>query len=138
MTLLQFHVRPALLAVALAGWMAMSTAMAGAPGQTGLRLIMVEQAGCPFCLRWDREVGSVYASTPEGKAAPLLRVPREAPEIMGFKPVVFTPTFIVVRGDREIGRITGYPGESYYWEELGELLKGAGYISEPAAAKPNG
>ena len=62
-----------------------------------------------------------------------MRVQREAPEIARFKPVIYTPTFILVRGDHEIGRISGYPGESYYWEELGELLKSAGYKREADA-----
>ena len=35
----------------------------------------------------------------------------------------FTPTFILVEGGEEIGRIEGYPGEHFFWPMLGQLLK---------------
>lgn len=31
--------------------------------------------------------------------------------------------FILVEGDREIGRIRGYPGEEHFWGLLGMFLK---------------
>jgi thioredoxin-related protein len=97
-----------------------------------LRLIMVEEAGCRFCMRWDADVGASYARSREGAVAPLLRVKRDAPELAAFAPVVYTPTFIVAEGGKEIGRITGYPGETFFWEELAALLEKAGISSEPA------
>ncbi len=65
----------------------------------------------------------------EGRFAPLKRVRRGAPEIRGFNPVVYTPTFIVVRSGEEIGRITGYPGQDYFWSELTPILSAAGFAS---------
>jgi hypothetical protein len=91
-----------------------------------LRLIMVEEKGCRFCMRWDAEVGSVYAKTREGSFAPLERVGRDAPALGAYAPVVYTPTFIVVRDGMEVGRITGYPGQSYFWEELAQILEPLG------------
>lgn len=129
MTFREFHVfqRIVTSGLALLALLSMSAYAPGAQGETGgLRLIMVEEAGCHFCRRWDKEVGVAYPASAEGLAAPLLRVRREAPELAGLKPVVYTPTFILARDGREIGRIPGYPGESFFWEELAELLKGAG------------
>ena len=37
-------------------------------------------------------------------------------------PVRFTPTFVLVDGDREIGRIEGYPGEDFFWGRLERLM----------------
>ena len=63
-----------------------------------LRLIMVEEVGCRFCLAWDADVGIAHPKTKEGAFAPLLRVKRDAPEVAAFAPIVYTPTFIVARG----------------------------------------
>jgi hypothetical protein len=96
-----------------------------------LRLIMVEEAGCRFCMKWNADVGTSYARSREGAAAPLLRVKRDALELAAFAPIVYTPTFIVAEGGKEIGRITGYPGENFFWEELAALLEKAGISSDP-------
>lgn len=90
------------------------------------RLLMVEEPGCRFCMRWDADVGGAYAKSAEARLAPLVRIRRNAPELEGLKPAVYTPTFILVKGTREVGRITGYPGASFFWEELGQLLEEAG------------
>ena len=37
-------------------------------------------------------------------------------------PVRFTPTFVLVDGNREIGRIEGYPGEDFFWGRLERLM----------------
>ena len=111
---------------------------AGGPagaGQAEIRLIMVEEVGCRFCAKWDKDVGGVYGASAEGAFAPLLRVKRAAPELAAFKPVVYTPTFILTQGGAEIGRITGYPGQSYFWEELGLLLAPAGFKSDRGPQK---
>jgi hypothetical protein len=36
-------------------------------------------------------------------------------------PVRFTPTFVLLDGDREIGRIEGYPGQDFFWARLENL-----------------
>ena len=94
------------------------------------RLIMVEQPGCAYCARWNTEIGPIYPKTPEGALAPLDRVElrdsdwRKGLEI-GPAPV-FTPTFLVMQGDTEVGRIEGYPGEDFFWGLLGMALRDAG------------
>jgi hypothetical protein len=94
---------------------------------SNIRLIMVEEKGCRFCRMWDAQIGRAYPKSAEGRFAPLKRVRRDAPEIRGFNPVVYTPTFIVVRSGEEIGRITGYPGQEYFWSELAPILSAAGF-----------
>jgi hypothetical protein len=94
---------------------------------SNIRLIMVEEKGCRFCRMWDAQIGRAYPNSAEGRFAPLKRVRRGAPEIRGFNPVVYTPTFIVVRSGEEIGRITGYPGQDYFWSELAPILSAAGF-----------
>jgi len=89
-------------------------------------LVMVEQLGCEWCEAWDAEVGVVYDRTPEGKRAPLRRIDIHDPlprDLRHIKGLVFTPTFVLVEGGKEIGRIRGYPGEDFFWGLLGQLLE---------------
>jgi hypothetical protein len=93
-----------------------------------VRLVMVEEPGCRFCQKWHAEIGRGYRNTSEGRFAPLKRVRRGAPELTGLAPVVYTPTFILMRSGEELGRVTGYPGAEYFYEELRPLLSAAGYF----------
>lgn len=93
-------------------------------------LIMVDNPACHYCRRWNKEVGGGYGRTAEGRAAPLKRVGRDSKVLLGFAPVIYTPTFILVRDGREIGRITGYPGQLYFWEELSQLMSSAGITTK--------
>lgn len=97
-------------------------------GQSKVRLIMVEAPGCYHCARFMREVGRGYPKSREGQFAPLRRVGRSHPSIKGFNPIVYTPTFIVVRSGEEIGRISGYPGKAYFYPELRPLLSQVGFF----------
>lgn len=94
-------------------------------GENGLELVMVEEAGCIWCVRWNAEVGPVYPRTPEGRMAPLRRVELRGAELSKIetaRPVSFTPTFLLVREGREVARIEGYPGEDFFWGLLGLIL----------------
>lgn len=96
--------------------------------QHGIRLVMVEEPGCRFCRQWTNEIGGGYRKSPEGRFAPLKRVQRGADEIRGLAPVVYTPTFLVMRSGEELGRITGYPGADYFYAELRPILAAAGFF----------
>lgn len=90
-----------------------------------VELLMFEEAGCPWCRRWREEVGQGYPHTPEGKRAPVRNVDLHGsppPGITLAAPVRFSPTFVLVAGGREVGRITGYPGADFFWPMLEALL----------------
>jgi len=95
-------------------------------------LVMFERAGCPWCQRWDREVGVTYAKTSEARRLPLRRVDIHSGSTGGIvlaSPVRYTPTFVVVDDGREVGRITGYINDESFWGLLIALaakLKPAG------------
>ncbi len=88
-------------------------------------LVLFETLGCPYCMAWDEEVGVIYHKTAEGRRAPLRRLdigdPRP-PELAALIDILYTPTFVLMDGDREVGRILGYAGEDLFWGQLGELL----------------
>jgi hypothetical protein len=90
-------------------------------------LVMVEERGCRFCQKWHAEIGHGYRNTNEGRFAPLHRVRRGASLLEGLAPVVYTPTFILMRSGQELGRVAGYPGADYFYDELRPLLSAAGY-----------
>lgn len=111
--------------------LALAPILAALPA-SALDLLMVEQPGCVYCARWDKEIGPIYPRTDVGATAPLRRVQMAdgAPEGIRYaRPVVFTPTFILVGDEgRELGRIEGYPGEDFFWPLVENLV---GSFDEP-------
>lgn len=88
-------------------------------------LLLLEQPGCPWCARFDSEIAPVWPKTAEGRRAPLRRVditkawPEDLADIQKER---FTPTFILLDGGREIGRLRGYAGDAFFWFLVGELI----------------
>ena len=83
-----------------------------------VRLMMVEEIGCPWCERWKVEIGPIYPKTAEGRIAPLFSVMIREPLDEAIKltsPPVYTPTFILLNGNQEIGRIEGYQSDAFFW-----------------------
>lgn len=128
-----------LLALMLAGLLLLAggdTIAGGAPtrGASTVELIMVEDPGCPYCARWDEEVGVAYVASPEGRFAPLVRRRRNDPEVQKFGKIIYSPTFILVRDGVEVGRIVGYPGADFFWGLLEGLLREAGFKPKSEAS----
>jgi hypothetical protein len=106
-----------------AGCMAFALAIMPASSVLAAELAMFERDGCIWCVRWHNDIGGIYDRTPEGLSAPLRRINvRDEPGFALEQPVIFTPTFVVVENGREIGRITGYPGQDAFWGLLSKLL----------------
>ena len=92
------------------------------------QLIMVEEDGCIWCARWNKEIADIYPKTPEGKAAPLRRMDIHAkrPDNLTFqRGLFFTPTFVLVVDGVEVSRLEGYPGEDFFWGLLTKMLSDA-------------
>ena len=88
-------------------------------------LVMFDSQSCSWCRRWDAEVGQGYPASEEGQRAPLRRVDISRASTSGVRlagAVNATPTFVLVEGGAEVGRITGYPGADFFWGQLGEML----------------
>jgi thioredoxin-related protein len=100
--------------------------MTGASGNIVIaaELVMVDRAGCPWCAKWDRQVGLIYDKTDEARVAPLRRISLDdgQPKLNLKTPVRYTPTFLLVDGDVEIGRITGFMDDASFWGLLDHLL----------------
>ena len=91
-----------------------------------IKLLMIDDTGCPFCELWDEEIGSKYSKTEEGKLAPLIRhhYGSKLPDqiILNSEPI-FTPTFILLEENIEKFRFEGYLGEEFFWSFLSEYLQ---------------
>jgi thioredoxin-related protein len=107
-----------------------SVASAAVPvAAAAAELVMFRRHGCAWCDAWERDVGAVFDKTDEAKVLSLRRVDLDAPrldDLKGVRGVAFAPTFVVLDGDVEIGRIVGYPGEDFFWGLLGRLVERLG------------
>ena len=115
------------LAAAVIAASALAAAVLAAPARAQ-QLIMVEEVGCYWCAQWNTEIAPIYPKTAEGRIAPLRRIDIHAPvpdDLEFTSPPYFTPTFILVRNGKELGRIEGYPGEDFFWGLLGMMLEKA-------------
>jgi len=118
---LQILMRRAAMPVLLGALMASVAGMARAA-----ELVLFESDTCEWCERFHKEVGPAYPKTAEAKCAPLRRVDVHAPrpaDLAQIKGIVYTPTFVLVEDGRELGRLTGYPGEDFFWGLLDRDLR---------------
>jgi hypothetical protein len=97
-----------------------------APAAAAAELVLFEAADCMWCVAWDAEIGEIYPKAAEARIAPLRRVDihSERPaDLAAVRGIVYTPTFVLMDGGEEVGRITGYAGEDFFWGLLGIELK---------------
>lgn len=88
-------------------------------------LVMFEQPGCAWCMRFDQEIAPAWPKTEQGKRAPLRRVNIQDPlpeDLATIAVERFTPTFVLVDDGREIARLRGYPGDEFFWHLIDEML----------------
>jgi thioredoxin-related protein len=91
------------------------------PSAFAFELIMFRRVGCPWCAAWDREIGPIYAKTEIGQRITLRQLDLDRDSTAALKlasPVRYTPTFVLIDGEREIARIEGYPGPDFFWARL--------------------
>ncbi len=91
-------------------------------------MVMVEQPGCIYCARWDREIAPIWPLSEEGRRAPLRRVDlHDLPDDIEFaSPPRLTPTFVLVDDGVEQARIEGYAGDEFFWAMTDRMLDAAG------------
>lgn len=96
------------------------------PSVQAAELVYFGSSACSVCEMWDEEVGRIYPKTAESKIIPLRYhdVHDERPDDLSFiRGVIYTPTFVAVEDGREVGRIVGYMGDFFFWEQLDGLIK---------------
>jgi thiol-disulfide isomerase/thioredoxin len=98
----------------------------GPMGAHSAELLMIEEPGCVYCARFNRDIGPAYPNTNEGKQAPLRRLQLADPwpdALADVRKTTLTPTFILVDNGKEVDRLVGYPGDEHFWFLLGQMLE---------------
>lgn len=90
---------------------------------------MIEQPGCAYCVAFNRDIAPIYKQTEHGTTAPLFHADlrKDMPEgiTLESRPFV-TPTFILIGPDgHEISRMTGFPGEDFFWPYIEKMIEEA-------------
>ena len=82
-----------------------------------LELVMVEQPGCYYCKKWQADIGPIYPKAHVAQDAPLRieQLSAVADDIELERPVIYTPTFLLVEDGVELSRIEGYQSEDFFW-----------------------
>lgn len=114
----------------------LTSMLLAAPALGETRMVMVEQAGCIYCARWDREIAPIWPKSDAGRRAPLRRVDlHDLPDDIAFesKPRL-TPTFVLTVDGDEKGRIEGYSGDEFFWTLAERMLDDAG-IPSPSGGR---
>lgn len=96
-----------------------------APAWAEMRLVMIEEPGCAWCARWNEEIGPIYPKTDEGTAAPLMRLDISDARSSGItfdRRLSYTPTFVLIQNEAEVGRLEGYPGEDFFWPIVAGMI----------------
>jgi hypothetical protein len=112
--------------MALKAWLFLAAFALSATVADAAELMMYRRAGCPWCAAWDREVGPIYRRTELGGRLALrfVELDRRADQTIQLAgPIKYTPTFVLIEAQREVGRIEGYPGADFFWGLLEGLAR---------------
>ncbi|ABK43143.1 hypothetical protein Mmc1_0622 [Magnetococcus marinus MC-1] len=89
-------------------------------------LIYVGSDHCPYCRKFEQEVGEVYPKTALSKQLPLVKVDHDRPVSRYAqlnRKVHFVPAYFILGKDDQIqASFSGYRGEEFWWYDLERLV----------------
>ena len=106
-----------------------------APGHPGpvAELLMIHNPSCIFCKAFMNDVALDYSTTKQGKALPLVILDitilenrewlKREMQAGNIKEIHGTPTFIIYKDGKEVGRVVGYSGKEWFYQKLDEAVK---------------
>lgn len=95
---------------------------------TAMQLVVMEAPGCDYCALFRRDVLPSYETSERAKDLPIRFVDINDEEMTAIgleAPVDIVPTFVVLKNNKEIGRIPGYTGPEYFFHHINYLLTSA-------------
>lgn len=101
---------------------------AAPPKGANLSLVVMEAPGCDYCEIFRRDVLPAYEASERAKDMPVrfVDINDAAADALGLEgPVDVVPTFVVLKDNKEIGRIPGYTGPEYFFHHINYLLTSA-------------
>lgn len=79
--------------------------------EKNFEVIMFSTSLCDYCSLFEQEIGKEYESHSLAAKAPLIRVNIDEYGTGPYhlkKPLRYAPTFVIMKGDEEVGRIRGH------------------------------
>ena len=101
---------------------------ASTPSNVTFELVVVEADGCIYCKLFRRDVLPAYETSKQGKDAPVrfLDVNDIETARLDLKSAVdIVPTFVIVKSQHEVGRISGYVGPENFFHSINYLIASA-------------
>lgn len=95
---------------------------------SNVELIVVEAPGCTYCTVFRRDVLPSYQASERARSVPVrfIDVNDLAVAQLGLgSPINIVPTFVVIKNNKEIGRIPGYVGPENFYHTINYLLSTA-------------
>jgi thioredoxin-related protein len=95
------------------------------PHLGNMQLVVMEADGCVYCNIFRRDVLPSYEASERGKDLPVRFIDVndvETARIELQSPIDILPTFVIVKDNREIGRIPGYIGPEDFFHSINYLL----------------
>lgn len=103
--------------------------IAAEPGPPSkLKLVVMEVEGCIYCGHFRRLVLPVYESSPRAKQVPITFVDMNdeaAKKLYLLQPVHVVPTVLLMRGNQEVERITGFIGRENFFRVFNRMVQDA-------------
>jgi thioredoxin-related protein len=98
------------------------------PTESAYQLVVLEAEGCIYCHLFRRDVLPGFAASEQGRQLPVrfLDINAVSDAHLDLQtPVDIVPTFIVVKNNKEVGRIPGYVGPENFYHSISYLLSSA-------------
>lgn len=98
---------------------------AAAPKAAGLQLIVMEAPGCAYCDLFRRDVLPSFAASERAKNLPVRFLDVNDLELANLDlqtDIEIVPTFVLVRNNKEVGRIPGYVAPATFFRSISHLL----------------
>ena len=98
------------------------------PKGADLELVVMEAPGCIYCTVFRRDVLPAYLASAQAKDVPIrfLDVNDEQVASLGLdQPVNIVPTFVILKRNKEVGRVPGYVGPEAFFHSINFLISTA-------------
>lgn len=97
----------------------------GSLADANLQIVVLEAPGCTYCNLFRRYVVPAYSASPRAREVPIKFIDLNEPayDQLGLDaPVDLVPTAVLMRNNKEVGRIPGYVGPENFFHAINHLL----------------
>lgn len=95
------------------------------PPATDMELVVLEVENCIYCSLFRRDVLPRYQASPRAERVPIrfLDLNDAAADALGLDgPVLIVPTVVLLKANREVGRVPGYVGPETFFHAVNHMI----------------